>query len=410
MAQHFATSSSANGNPLLRYLPALHEDDSDLAAYLTRRPHFDARDRQRSKSYRLSQLDTLEETFCPRPEYLRFCRAFERLLIAGYRYRGGLAEGFQRHRYLDNQPDIAPRVRHFISNGSCLLLAGITGAGKSYLVKLITVYFGGVIDHTKLTGGKIDLIQVPVLYMRCPPSSGHRAFCIAFFEALDATLDAHGLHSDLISKTKISLDALKSAVKQLCKTYAIGALILDEFQDMLTSARSRNRDGDRLTTNFLLWLRDEVRVPIAYVGTFPMLDFFDLDSRSARRSARGGAYIVDRFKKDSDEIWIQMCRAYWDSQWVRNPRPLGALHKILYKLSQGVPDFLHLLIKASQELAIESGQEYLNADLIQEAYDTRRVELHASVAALASGDRKGLRPFRDLWHEWADTLSNNSAK
>ncbi|WP_420467180.1 AAA family ATPase [Panacagrimonas sp.] len=393
-------SSLATSNPLITHLGDFPRGDA-LTKILFRRAEYGINERTHSKEDRIGYLSRLSSTFYPRPEYLRYSMLFDRLVRAGYEPRRNLIEG--------NGPSLCERSPGIVYNtaktlpidGSCLLLAGATGSGKTYITKLICAQYPEYIDHGQITKGRIQLVQIPVLYVRCPSNGSLISLGRAFFLALDERLQLHGFYSKRAEKTSASTEDLSQAMSQACKTHAIGALVFDEFQDLMDASHKSSRG----IINFLLSLRDTIKVPIVYVGTFPMLSLFGNDGRSARRSAAGGAVLIARFPSHDDEIWMAMCDAYWAAQWTKKPSKLTPqLRKLIYSLSQGIPDYFHQVFVRAQELAIESGHERLDEDTLQDAFDYRCQALHTTVAALAKGTRSEIHAFRDLSHPWVEPV------
>lgn len=393
-------STKPTGNPLITHLGEFPRGDA-LTKILYRTAEYSANEKTHSKEDRIGYLSRLSSTLYPRPEYLRYAMLFDRLMRSGYEPRRNLIEGNGASLY-ERSPGIVYNAAKMLPiDGSCLLLAGATGSGKTYITTLVSALYPQYIDHGQLTKGRVQLVQIPVLYVRCPSNGSLISLGRAFFQALDERLQLHGFYSKRAVKTSASTEDLSQAISQACITHAIGVLVFDEFQDLMDASQKSSRG----IINFLLSLRDTIKVPIVYVGTFPMLSLFGGDGRSARRSAAGGAVLVPRFLSYNDEIWTAMCDAYWGAQWVRKPSKLTpTLRKLVYKLSQGIPDYFHQVFVRAQELAIESEHERLDEDILQDAFDYRCQALHTTVAALEKGTRAEIHAFRDLSHPWVEPM------
>ena len=397
-------STKPTTNPLLVHLGEFPRGDA-LTKILYRRADYGADERTHSKEDRIGYLSRLSGTLYPRPEYLRYAMLFDRLMRAGYEPRRNLIDGNGVALCQRSPGIIFDAAKTLPIDGSCLLLAGATGVGKTYVTTVIGAQYPMYIDHGQLTNGRIQLVQIPVLYIRCPSNGSLISLGRAFFQALDERLQLHGFYSKRAVKTSASTEDLSQAISQACKTHAIGVLVFDEFQDLMDASHKSSRG----IINFLLSLRDTIKVPIVYVGTFPMLSLFGSDGRSARRSAAGGAVLVPRFPSYDDEIWTAMCDAYWTTQWVKKPSKLTpGLRKLVYKLSQGIPDYFHQVFVRAQELAIESGHERLDERILQEAFDYRCQALHTTVAALDKGTRAEIHSFRDLSHPWVEPVARRA--
>lgn len=395
-------SRQTSRNPLLEYLDGVPTGDKLLSA-LIKKPKFDPTERAHSKEQRIQYLDRLKNTLCPFPEYIRYAGLFGRIIHAGYEQRRNLVDGNQVGLYSPTPGVIRCDPEALIQiDGSCILLAGVTGAGKTTLVKLVAGLYPVLIDHGQITKGVRQLVQIPTLYVRLPADGSLKSLARAFFRALDDRLQLHKFYERCTYKINLSTTELTDAISQACRTHAIGVIIFDEFQDLIDSSRKTNR----AIVNYLLYLRDTIGVPLVYVGTFPMLNLFEFDGRSARRAAQGGGVLIPRISSPSNQIWAGMCDAYWSRQWVRKPGKLTqSIRDKLFVLSQGVPDYLHQVNARAQELAIESGVETVDEKLLQEAFDARCPQLHAAVAALRSNKLSSIRSFPDLSHPWVESRS-----
>jgi hypothetical protein len=263
--------------------------------------------------------------------------------------------------------------------------------GKTTALNSIAKLYPQVISHSKYKDQIFVETQVVWLKIECPHDGSLRGFCVAFFAALDAALGIEKYSRRGAAGNSISV--MLQHLSQLCKTFFIGALIIDEMQHLCSSRGGQDREK---LLNFFVTLSNDAGVPLVYVGTNAMLPLFSGVLRNARRAAGMGPIAFDRFGKD-DEFWVYLVSQLWAYDWTASRSTLtGDLLSKIYDLTQGNTDFLVKLLMLTQRHVIWESIDAITPAVLQEVYDNQMRLLHKPIEALRSGDPLQIADFEDM--------------
>jgi ABC-type dipeptide/oligopeptide/nickel transport system ATPase component len=278
-----------------------------------------------------------------------------------------------------------------MSTAETMTLIGLSGMGKTTALNSIAKLYPQVISHRKYKKKIFIETQVVWLKMECPHDGSLRGFCAAFFSSLDAALGIEKYSGR--GATGRSISVMLQHISQLCKTYFIGALIIDEMQHLCSSRGGQDREK---LLNFFVTLSNDAGVPLVYVGTNAMLPLFSGVLRNARRAAGMGPITFDRFS-ENDPYWVHLVSQLWAYDWTKSPAPLTEeiLSKI-YDLTQGNTDFLAKLLMLAQRHTIWEGIDSVSSLVLQQVYESQMRLLHKPIEALRSGDSLQIADFEDM--------------
>jgi hypothetical protein len=191
--------------------------------------------------------------------------------------------------------------------------------------------------------------------------------------------------------TRTDYEAL---LRRIVANHHVGALILDEFQNLSLAGTL----GQRELIAFLVNIRDELGVPIVLVGTYKAASILADNASIARRLSEGGFHHLQPPKSAEDEEWRDFCEIVWGYQWVRQPLDIsGDIISVLYDISQGITGIMLNVFIAAQVEAIDSGVEKVGADLLLRVWSRRFEPLHKIIDALRSKDPTLLSHYDDLY-------------
>ena len=377
-----------NGNPLIECLPKILSDIDVVrrVGNLPAKP--DEAERALDPKLRGHGINRLKDVVIPFEIHLRLEDLFSQLIRYGYTGRNPLCASSVRHRL----PSSAEVKGHgFMSTAETMTLIGLSGMGKTTALSSIAKLYPQVISHSKYKQRIFIETQVVWLKIECPHDGSLRGFCTAFFSALDAALGVEKYTRRGITGRSISV--MLQHISQLCKTYFIGALIIDEMQHLCSSRGGKDRDK---LLNFFVTLSNDAGVPLVYVGTNAMLPLFSGVLRNARRAAGMGPLSFDRFGED-DPFWAHLVSQLWAYDWTTACAPLTEkLLSKIYDLTQGNTDFLAKLLMLAQRHAIWEDIDSVTPAVLQQVYDNQMRFLHKPIEALRSGDPLQIADFEDM--------------
>lgn len=333
----------------------------------------------------------------PRPQLYPVYIAIDAYMRSGYALRA-------KEQFHDGQPVIGARLGkevvdtfkrrlasvEIMSDEKTILLTGPSGGGKSVGLEKICTLFPAFIDHVTKTEGEVQLIQIPILRVRCIGRFTAKDVAMSFFNAIarivGPSYTAHYRHSR-------SVDYLFAGIATLCNTFAVGLVIWDEFQDILQAKGTDSRS----ILNLILATISLSKTPMLFCGTYHTLDIFSEDVRASRRYAQADFRIHRVVSPESSE-WKTCCRIRWAYQFVKNQSEITPeIIALLHEYTQGLPAYLDTIMVNCQIEAIMNGSEIINADNLKRAW-IKSTALHGPVAALTSGNVSALENYRDLWH------------
>lgn len=377
-----------DGNPLIECLPRILSD-IDVVKRIGNHPlRPDDAERTLDPKLRGHGINRLKDVVIPFEIHLRLEDLFSQLIRYGYTGRNPLHASSVRHR----MPSSAEIQRKgFMSSAETLTLIGLSGMGKTTALNSIAKLYPQVISHSKYKEHIFIETQVVWLKIECPHDGSLRGFCSAFFSALDAALGIEKYSRKGGAGNSISV--MLQHISQLCKTFFIGALIIDEMQHLCSSRGGQDREK---LLNFFVTLSNDAGVPMVYVGTNAMLPLFSGVLRNARRAAGMGPIAFDRFSED-DPFWVHLVSQLWAYDWTAACAPLtDELLAKIYDLTQGNTDFLAKLLMLTQRHIIWEGLESITPAVLQQVYDNQMRLLHKPIEALRSGDPLQIADFEDM--------------
>ncbi|PRA73034.1 transposase [Pseudomonas sp. MYb187] len=377
-----------DGNPLIECLPKILSD-ADVVRCIGNAPaRPDDAERALDPKLRGHGINRIKDVVVPFEIHLRLEDLFSQLIRYGYTGRNPLHAATVRHRL----PSSAEIKGHgFMSTAETMTLIGLSGMGKTTALNSIAKLYPQVISHSRYNQQIFIETQVVWLKIECPHDGSLRGFCTAFFSSLDAALGIEKYSSRGAAGRSISV--MLQNISQLCKTYFIGALIIDEMQHLCSSRGGLDREQ---LLNFFVTLSNDAGIPLVYVGTNAMLPLFSGVLRNARRAAGMGPIAFDRFTED-DPFWVHLVSQLWAYDWTKAPVPLtGKLLSKIYDLTQGNTDFLAKLLMLVQRHAIWEGIDSITPTVLQQVYDIQMRLLHKPIEALRSGDPLQIADFEDM--------------
>lgn len=167
----------------------------------------------------------------------------------------------------------------FIAESFAIL--GEPGSGKSTTIRNILRMYPMAIRHTKFHGADFNMIQIPYILIECPVNYSEKSVCYQILEKIDAILETNFMAETL--RNTLSLDLLIIKIAQLCMRFSIGAILIDEIQNVLRT-NTKNPSAGNSLIKFLVSLANKTGVCLVCIGTSAISDFFNAEAHLARRT------------------------------------------------------------------------------------------------------------------------------
>lgn len=247
-----------------------------------------------------------------------------------------------------------------IGGSDSFSIVGCSGIGK-------TTSINRAIDL--LTENPVIEIENPYtriilcLVVQCPFDSSIKGMLLEILRKVDELLGSKYYENAL--RRKSTTDTLIGAVSQVALNN-IGVLVIDEIQNVCNSKNGRSLIGS------LTQLINNSGISICLVGTPECLKFFEQTMYLARRSL-GLQYGLFDYGVE----FIQFCKIVFQYQYTLSHIEISdAIIQWLYEHSGGNVSIVITLLHDAQEIAILTGREMLDIEMLNEAYMKRMALLH----------------------------------
>lgn len=389
------------GNPLVEALQPPPKNEREAIMRLSKKPSFIKSERDLPSCMRMALPSRLQSFMFPTKQHIRLMERIYCQILNGYRrYNPATVFGQQ---YLhgecgpswENDPEKVPSNISF--------LTGLSGMGKSSLIRSAMRALGSrLIVHSNYKGAPFTESQILYLMRNVPDQCSAKAVCRKV-----------GLHADALLGKKLyayrftdkaSRSEYVSALEDIIKNHHVGALVLDEIQNISLAKSGGKEEVLALFHN----LRDELGVPIILIGTYKAAAMLKEETSLARRLVEGGFHELRRPADPSDKDWRALCEIVWRHQWVRNPQPFSdEVTRILYGFSQGITGIMINIFVTAQTYAIEEGLETVTPHLLSEVYHERFRPVHRIIHLLRENNPEVLRQYDDLYFDAMSELDDD---
>lgn len=374
------------GNPLIEALPAI-KSDKDIIRKLANFPDYNKSETFEEDFLRKVFVNRLEQLRQPLREYIQCFRKVEQALYESYSAKNPFSASTQHYlHYIDyDETPIKPKSGIFRPKGSAFTVIGVSGVGKTEMIKQVLGYFNQKITHENYKGKSLNLTQINWLHVECPDDAGIRTFCHAILDAIDFLLGEE-------TKPERTIGELQLQIVRKVRSCFIGLIVIDDMQN-LDIAKS---GGDKRLINFILRLINNSGVPFLFCGNPPLDEILQKKFRIARRAESGGYIQMDTLDLETWEKAI--VPSIWRYQWTNEKTPLvKELSDKLYDLSQGILDIAIRIYINAQKLVIGTEDERITNDVLENSYRHTCKLTDAGITLLKSGDPYARDVYDDLF-------------
>lgn len=357
-------------NQIISFLSPLKFGD-DLLRDLLVIPEYNEEIREETESIRLLALSNLYDIYIPMRMSVEIYNKIYIALLNSINKKCS-KEAVQQH-YQNNKVacklaryeyEKVEKIEHngIIGGADSFTIIGVSGIGKSSAVNRAV----SLITHNKVIELSVPYIRIiPCLVVQCPFDCSIKSLLLSILAKTDEVLGSNYYSSSKYGKTT---DVLIGIVGQVMLNH-IGLLIVDEIQNVVN-----HRNGQSLI-NALTQLINSSGISICMVGTPDCVSFFESAMHLARRSV-GLSFDVMGY----DDGFKTFCEQILRFQYTKRKTKLSQnMIEWLYQHSMGISSVVVSLIHDAQELAILSGKEIIDFEVLNDAYNNRLAFMHRFV-------------------------------
>lgn len=346
----------------------------ELISALTVLPEYDDSIRNENQAIRLMQLSDLYRMYIPSNMSLEIYSKLYLALLRSLQKKGTQAavrQKYENYKRIQNQD-----YRGIIGGSDSFTIIGTSGIGKSSAISRAIE----LITENKMIEVEEPYTKIiPCVIVQCPFDSSVKGLLLEILRKVDEALETHYYQNAL--RARATTDMLIGFVSQVALNH-IGMLIVDEIQNVVNSKNGKSLIGS------LTQLINNSGISICMVGTPECTPFFEQALQLARRSV-GLQYQNVPY----DTYFESFCKILFEYQYVRNQTEITPMiTEWLYEHSAGILSVVVSLIHDAQEMAILSGKEILDMEMLNQAYNQRLSFLHSYIQPSVSQKKQTSRP------------------
>lgn len=390
------------GNPFIEAMPPLLERPEAIEAMRVL-PDIRPEDRQASAMEREHMASFITAIRTPTGLHAESYSRLSRLIRESYLARNPLEPFFQANidlreaalTYSVDGKDIVireayPLAKQAIPTANGMAILGLTGLGKSKLIEMNLKLLPQLVIHETYGGKPFALTQIVWMKFDAPPDGSILSLIVRFLYVLDALHERIGVKTSYVEtylKTRPSIQKAVAWMARLAAQHGLGALVLDEVQDMSPA-------GSRALLSFLVQLVNTVGIPVILVGGVDAMPLLNAQFRQARRSSAGDLLLRPA---ERGTHLTRFCKSLEEYQVTAQPVELTPAHiEALFDVSQGITDYMVRAFSLAQVRAIASGKERLTPGLIRGIGEDHFMQAMEVLQAMREGRTLVLRKRGDV--------------
>lgn len=357
----------------IKELPEMKSGE-ELVKALSVFPDYNDSIRQESQTVRLMRLSDLYRLYVPSNMSTEIYAKLYLALLRSLQKKGTQAavqQKYQNYNRIQNQ-----EYRGILGGSDSFTIIGTSGIGKSSAISRAIE----LITENRVIEIEEPYVKViPCVVVQCPFDSSVKGLLLEILRKVDEELGSSYYKNAV--RARATTDMLIGSVSQVALNH-IGMLIVDEIQNVVNSKNGKSLIGS------LTQLINNSGISICMVGTPECNPFFEQAMQLARRSV-GLQYQNMAY----DAYFESFCKILFEHQYVKNRTEISsAIIEWLYEHSSGILSVVVSLIHDAQEIAILSGKEILDMEMLNQAYNQRLSFLHSYIQPAISQKKQTSRP------------------
>ena len=357
----------------IKELPEMKSGE-ELVKALSVFPDYNDSIRQESQTVRLMRLSDLYRLYVPSNMSTEIYAKLYLALLRSLQKKGtqvAIRQKYQNYNRIQNQD-----YRGIIGGSDSFTIIGTSGIGKSSAISRAIE----LITENRVVEIEEPYVKViPCVVVQCPFDSSVKGLLLEILRKVDEELGSSYYKNAV--RARATTDMLIGSVSQVALNH-IGMLIVDEIQNVVNSKNGKSLIGS------LTQLINNSGISICMVGTPECNPFFEQAMQLARRSV-GLQYQNMSY----DDYFESFCKILFEHQYVKNRTEITPMIiEWLYEHSAGILSVVVSLIHDAQEMAILSGKEILDMEMLNQAYNQRLSFLHSYIQPSVPQKKQTSRP------------------
>ena len=347
-------------NDLIDMLPPM-KSGNELISELAVFPNYDEGIRFESPAIRLTALSDLYSLYIPSQMSLEIYSKLYLALLRSMQKKG--TKIVIQQQYENRKAVKGQEYSGIIGGSDSFTIIGLSGIGKSTAIsRAISMITENRVIELEKPYTKI----IPCVVVQCPFDCSVKGLLLEVLRKVDEELDSKYYQNAL--RARATTDMLIGSVSQVALNH-IGMLIVDEIQNVVNSKNGKSLIGA------LTQLINNSGISICMVGTPECTTFFESAMQLARRSV-GLQYGAMNY----DAYFQSFCKVLFGYQFIAQRSELtAATTDWLYEHSVGITSIVVSLFHDAQEIAILTGKEKLDLDMLNAAYVHRLSLVHGYI-------------------------------
>lgn len=285
--------TSDNGNKYIEALPVIPDQDTISNLNYKLLTNFDNTS-NKSEIQKLREIQELSNIRFPMPYDTELWTNIYLTMVESYSKRAEMA-GRIANTITINDCELENKT-HLVANSYSAPIGfnmiGPSGCGKSSALEIALSYYPKVIRHINDDGSMS--IQIPYIYVTCPPDSNFKAL----FEKIGKEIDKYlgntipTVEKEIMGAKNSKIGEIATRLCSVIEQYAIGLIVLDEIQQLSFSSTKEN------SFNTLMTLVNDSMVGLGLVGTEEVIAKIVKKPQFSRRV--GNRIVCDIYTKNED--------------------------------------------------------------------------------------------------------------
>ncbi len=247
-------------------------------------------------------------------------------------------------------------------------ILGIPGIGKTSVIRRSLVLMPQVIEHTEYRGKPFFCKQVLYLHIECPSDCSVKTLAMNLIGAIDRAIGSNYLNT-LLSLRSAAASAIAAQIKILCMTHHIGLILVDEIQNVITTAQKNHQTKPLI--KFLVELTNDTCTSVYFIGTPDAEEVFTRQEHLKRRT-RG----IRLLPLKPDGTYRVFLSKIWPYQLTPEQAPMtDKMVNKLFDYSGGIPAYIVKIFQEAQVKALMAGRSCIDEKIVQQTVDTLAIRV-----------------------------------